>query len=61
MATETFDTAMGPMKFENGINVTHPGQIGQWQDGVFEVVAPPDKRTAEPIYPKPEWPAPPAE
>ena len=58
MATETFDTALGPMKFENGINVSHPGQMGQWQDGVFEVIGPEDKKTADPIYPKPEWPPP---
>lgn len=58
MATETFDTAMGPMKFENGLNVSHPGEMGQWQDGVFEVIGPEDKRTADPEFPKPAWPAP---
>ena len=61
MATETFDTALGPMKFENGLNVARPGEIGQWQNGVFEVLAPADKRTAAPIYPKPAWPAAPAQ
>lgn len=55
IATKTFDTAMGPMKFVNGINTTHPGQIGQWQNGVFEIIDPGKKRTAKPIYPKPAW------
>jgi branched-chain amino acid transport system substrate-binding protein len=58
MATKTFDTAMGPMKFDKTrINMTHPGEIGQWQNGMFEIVDPGKKRTAKPIYPKPEWPA----
>jgi branched-chain amino acid transport system substrate-binding protein len=36
----------------------YAGQIGQWQNGIFEVVDPGSKRTAAPIYPKPDWPAP---
>ena len=32
------------------------GQIGQWQNGVIEVIDPGDKRTAAPVYPKPPWP-----
>jgi len=59
MATKTFNTAMGPMKFDKTrINMTHPGEIGQWQNGMFEIIDPGEKRTAKPIYPKPEWPAP---
>ena len=61
IATSTFDTAAGPMKFENGINLNHPGEVGQWQNGVFEVIAPADKATSTLIYPRPDWPAPPAE
>jgi branched-chain amino acid transport system substrate-binding protein len=60
IATKTFDTAMGPMKFENGFNTTHPGEIGQWQKGVFEIIDPGKKRTAAPIFPKPAWQPPPA-
>jgi branched-chain amino acid transport system substrate-binding protein len=56
LATRTYDTAMGPMRFEKGFNTTHPGEIGQWQNGVYEVIDPGKKRTAEPEYPKPEWP-----
>jgi branched-chain amino acid transport system substrate-binding protein len=59
MATKTFNTAMGPMKFDKSrFNATHPGEIGQWQNGTFEIIDPGKKRTAKPIYPKPEWPAP---
>jgi branched-chain amino acid transport system substrate-binding protein len=58
MSTSTFDTAMGPMKFENGINVASTGDMGQWQDGIFEVIGPDDKRTADTLFPKPEWPIP---
>ncbi|MBA7465981.1 hypothetical protein ES707_01153 [subsurface metagenome] len=63
IATETFDTVLGPTWFENGLlaKESHTGEIGQWQNGVFEVVGPKDKATADFIYPKPEWPAPPAE
>lgn len=56
MATKAYDTAMGPMKFEKGMNTTHPGEVGQWQNGVFEVIDSGKKRTAKPVYPKPEWP-----
>lgn len=61
MATKTYDTAMGPMRFEKGFNTVHPGEIGQWQNGVFEVIDTGAKRTAKPIFPKPAWgPKPPA-
>ena len=60
IATETFDTVLGPTWFENGLLAkdSHPGEIGQWQSDVYEVVGPQDKATAEIIYPKPAWPAP---
>jgi branched-chain amino acid transport system substrate-binding protein len=56
MGKSTFETDMGPVKFDKGRLVGHRGQIGQWQDGVFEVIDPEEHRTAEPVYPKPEWP-----
>ncbi len=55
IATETFPTVIGPVKFERGFNLQSPGEIGQWQNGEFEVVAAKEKRTAEPIFPKPDW------
>ncbi|NLN07248.1 MAG: ABC transporter substrate-binding protein [Firmicutes bacterium] len=59
IATETFDTVMGKVWFENGgiPAECYPGQVGQWQDGIFEVVAPSEKATAKPLIPKPAWPA----
>jgi branched-chain amino acid transport system substrate-binding protein len=60
MATETFETALGPTWFEGGVlaPACHPGEIGQWQKGVFEVVASREKATAPFMVPKPAWPEP---
>ena len=69
LATEHFTTVLGDTWFEdaNGNHpITagggllavecHPGQIGQWQSGIFEVIDMGPNRTAVPIYPKPNWP-----
>jgi branched-chain amino acid transport system substrate-binding protein len=56
IATETFDTIIGPMSFKDNINQQWPGNIGQWQKGVYEVMMPKEFRTAKPMYPKPDWP-----
>lgn len=56
IASETFNTVIGPVRFENQFNVQSPGEVGQWQKGKYEVVAGKEKRTAAPIYPKPAWP-----
>jgi branched-chain amino acid transport system substrate-binding protein len=57
MANERFDTALGPYWYDKDrYFVNHPGEIGQWQKGVFEVIDPSPKRTAPPEYPKPPWP-----
>ncbi len=57
MATEKFDTALGPYWYDKDrFFVNHPGEIGQWQKGIFEVIDVGDKRTAPPEYPKPPWP-----
>jgi branched-chain amino acid transport system substrate-binding protein len=60
IATEKFDTILGKTWFENQMlaRECYAGQVGQWQNGVFEVIDPGPKRTAAPIYPKPPWPAP---
>jgi branched-chain amino acid transport system substrate-binding protein len=56
MAKEKFDTALGPYWYDKRqISANHPGEIGQWQKGVFEVIDPGKKRTAPPIA-KPAWP-----
>jgi branched-chain amino acid transport system substrate-binding protein len=64
MATETFNTMLGPTRFPNGLMAkeSHNGEIGQWQKGIFEIVGggkwPATKITAPFVYPKPAWPAP---
>jgi len=68
MAEEHFDTILGDTWFDmtaggegGGLlaKECHPGQVGQWQDGTYEVIGPADKATADDvIYPKPAWPAP---
>jgi branched-chain amino acid transport system substrate-binding protein len=56
MAKSKFDTALGPFWYdERRIFVNHPGEWGQWQKGIFEVIDPGKKRTAPPII-KPDWP-----
>jgi branched-chain amino acid transport system substrate-binding protein len=58
IATETFETVLGPTWFENGLlaKECHTGEIGQWQNGMYEVIGPTDMATAEMEYPKPEFP-----
>ena len=59
MATTKFDTALGPYWYDQNQMLAkecHPGEIGQWQKGVFEVIDKSPKRTAKPLYPKPAWP-----
>ncbi|MFB0521475.1 MAG: amino acid ABC transporter substrate-binding protein [Desulfatiglandales bacterium] len=57
MAKKNFNTALGPFWYDKDrYFVNHPGEIGQWQKGVFEVIDPGKKRTAPPLYPKPAWP-----
>jgi branched-chain amino acid transport system substrate-binding protein len=59
MAKEKFNTALGPFWYDKDrYFVNHPGEIGQWQKGVFEVIDVGPKRTAKPLYPKPAWPKP---
>jgi branched-chain amino acid transport system substrate-binding protein len=60
LKTEHFQTVLGDTWFDNQLLAVecHPGQVGQWQNGVFEVIDPGAKRTAAPIYPKPAWPGP---
>jgi branched-chain amino acid transport system substrate-binding protein len=52
IAEGEFETILGTVTFEDQFNTTYPGQVGQWQDGEFEIVAPADNRTADPIYPR---------
>jgi branched-chain amino acid transport system substrate-binding protein len=58
LATEKFQTVLGETWYENGLlaKEAHTGEIGQWQNGVYEVVGPKEDATAPLVYPKPEWP-----
>jgi branched-chain amino acid transport system substrate-binding protein len=63
IATTKLDTVLGPTWFTmfgdgGGLlaKECHAGEIGQWQNGVFEVVGG-NIPTADFIYPKPPWPA----
>ena len=53
IATATFDTVYGPIKYTDYFNEDHVSYIGQWQKGTFESVAPKETRKVTPIYPKP--------
>jgi len=56
LATKTYDTFIGPFSYDKDRFFRgHLGQVGQWQNGVFEVVDPGENRTAPPIL-KPQWP-----
>ena len=62
IATTTFETILGPTWFtifgEGGGMLAyecHPGEIGQWQSEVFEIVGG-NITTADFVYPKPPWP-----
>jgi branched-chain amino acid transport system substrate-binding protein len=57
LANEKFDTVLGETWYENGLLAKdcHTGEVGQWVNGVYEVVGPKHHATAEFVYPKPEW------
>ncbi|MBN1366299.1 MAG: amino acid ABC transporter substrate-binding protein [Dehalococcoidales bacterium] len=57
MATSHFQTVLGDTWYENGLMAkeSHPGEIGQWQNGVIEIVGG-NQTTADLVYPKPPWP-----
>jgi len=64
LATTRLDTVLGPTwftMFGNGGGLMayecHPGEIGQWINGVCEIVGG-NITTADFVYPKPAWPAP---
>lgn len=57
LATKTYQTALGAFSYDEMqiFSSNHPGEIGQWQGDIFEVIDPGEKRTAPPIL-KPDWP-----
>jgi branched-chain amino acid transport system substrate-binding protein len=63
MYTSHFTTAMGDFYFERFgtdggamiAQAAYAGQIGQWQNGVFQVIDNDKHNTAPMVYPKPAW------
>ena len=53
--TGTFDTVIGPIKLQDQV-LKGIFQVGQWQNGVFQGVAPDNLKGAKPlVVPKPNW------
>lgn len=55
IASTTFDTINGPVRFDGVENATTPTMFLQLQAGEAQIIWPPDQATAEYI-PKPAWP-----
>jgi branched-chain amino acid transport system substrate-binding protein len=57
IAGQHFETVLGDTWFTNQLfaKESHPGEVGQWQNGLYEVVGG-NQTTAEFVYPKPAWP-----
>ena len=56
IATATFDTVQGPVKFKGSENIKAIAGISQWQNGELEVIWPKSIATAKPMFPKVPWP-----
>jgi branched-chain amino acid transport system substrate-binding protein len=56
LASKTFDTISGPLKFDNHI-LKNGWMVGQWQQGVFRGVAPGSVPGAAALIDKPAWKA----
>jgi branched-chain amino acid transport system substrate-binding protein len=53
--TGTFETVIGPIKLQDQV-LKGIFQVGQWQNGVFQGVAPDNLKGAKPmVVPKPNW------
>jgi len=59
LAKSKFETSLGLYWYDERqilAKECHPGEVGQWQKNVFEVIDKSPKRTARPLYPKLAWP-----
>jgi branched-chain amino acid transport system substrate-binding protein len=53
----TFQSVQGPVKFDNtGQNTMATAYLFQWQNGQFIPIFPASAATAQPEFPKPNWP-----
>ena len=55
LASTTYKTIIGDVKFTGSENTTTPGTVSQWQNGEFEVVWPSSLATAKLNPSKPDW------
>jgi len=56
-AGHTYQTVQGPVKFDDtGQNIAATAYLFQWQSGSLIPVYPANVATAQPVYPKPNWP-----
>jgi branched-chain amino acid transport system substrate-binding protein len=56
-AGHTYQTVQGPVKFDDtGQNIAATAYLFQWQNGSLIPVYPANVATAQPEYPKPNWP-----
>jgi branched-chain amino acid transport system substrate-binding protein len=54
---DTYTTVQGPVKFDDtGQNVAATAYLFQWQKGSLIPVYPSNVATAQPVYPKANWP-----
>lgn len=54
---KTYNSVQGPVKFNDvGENILGTGYLFQWQKGSLVSVYPASQATAQPLYPKPNWP-----
>ncbi len=56
IASQTFSTINGPIKFTGSENLETPSMWLQWQKGELEIVWPPEMATETLLFPKPNWP-----
>ncbi|MGZ3609854.1 MAG: amino acid ABC transporter substrate-binding protein [Ktedonobacteraceae bacterium] len=53
----TYDSVQGPVKFDDtGQNTAATAYLFQWQSGNLVPVYPANVATAQPVYPRPNWP-----
>jgi len=56
-SSDTYNSVQGPVKFDDtGQNIAATAYLFQWQKGNLVPVYPANVASAEPVYPKPNWP-----
>ena len=56
IAASEFKTINGPVRFTGTENSVTPSMILQYQKGDLEIIWPSNLATAQPLFPKPNWP-----